>query len=64
MNCPAVMPPTGHRAGLGPRLFIAAWHAACKPELPFMLLNHSGYAGSLNIIGRPGQTGLDAHEKD
>jgi hypothetical protein len=29
-----------------------------------MLLNHSGYAGSLNIIGRPGQTGLDAHEKD
>jgi hypothetical protein len=46
------------------RFVVAAWHATCKPGLLFMLLTLSSDTGSLNIIGRPGQTGLDGHEED
>ena len=42
---------------------IEDWHATCKPRLLFIPLEVSECAGSLQP-GRPGQTGLDAHEKN
>jgi hypothetical protein len=43
---------------------VAAWHATCKPMTLFTPLKSLKRNGQPELCGRPGQTGLDEHEKD